>query len=365
MTIDSSLKDAGHKMEQAVTHPGRAVCDPDRPGDPRRAHPRDGRVLRHSRSLNQLASINVPEPCCSRCNRSTRARSARSRRRSNPSDLGITLLERRPGDQAGVPPLTEERRKELVKQVHARAEAGSPSATCAGARRKTWRSLSVRAASRKMTRTGGEGAPEADRPARGGDRRDPGPQGAGAHGGLVAGDKRDGDDLFEDLDKFFAPIERRSRRAASVGARETPSESTWPSSRARRRRPRSRRRAGRDRAGRRCRGRGLVRHDRARDDRRHRRRRGSTGRDRDRRRGRGRRGRDLRRGGGGRRAGQRRDRADAGPGRLFGGGRGRGSRRGRLGRGRGRGGRRGGSGRRRDRADHHDRRADGRRRLAR
>ena len=37
--------------------------------------------------------------------------------------------------------------------------------------------------------------------------RDPGPQGAGADGGLVADDERDGgDDLFEDLDKFFAPI---------------------------------------------------------------------------------------------------------------------------------------------------------------
>ena len=39
-------------QDGAGSHPpqGRAVCDPDRPGDPRRAHPRDGRVLRHSRS---------------------------------------------------------------------------------------------------------------------------------------------------------------------------------------------------------------------------------------------------------------------------------------------------------------------------
>ena len=28
----------------------------------------------------------------------------------------------------------------------------------------------------------------------------------GLAGGLVTGDKRNGDDLFEDLDKFFAPI---------------------------------------------------------------------------------------------------------------------------------------------------------------
>jgi phosphatidate cytidylyltransferase len=41
----------------------------------------------------------------------------------------------------------------------------------------------------------------------------------------VAGDKRDGDDLFEDLDKFFAPIKDVDwEEPASTGARETPSE---------------------------------------------------------------------------------------------------------------------------------------------
>jgi len=41
----------------------------------------------------------------------------------------------------------------------------------------------------------------------------------------VAGDKRDGDDLFEDLDKFFAPIKDVDwDEPASAGARETPSE---------------------------------------------------------------------------------------------------------------------------------------------
>jgi phosphatidate cytidylyltransferase len=41
----------------------------------------------------------------------------------------------------------------------------------------------------------------------------------------VAGDKRDGDDLFEDLDKFFAPIKDVDwDEPASTGARETPSE---------------------------------------------------------------------------------------------------------------------------------------------
>ena len=41
----------------------------------------------------------------------------------------------------------------------------------------------------------------------------------------MAGDKRDGDDLFEDLDKFFAPIKDVEwEEPASAGARETPSE---------------------------------------------------------------------------------------------------------------------------------------------
>jgi phosphatidate cytidylyltransferase len=41
----------------------------------------------------------------------------------------------------------------------------------------------------------------------------------------VADDKRDGDDLFEDLDKFFAPIKDVDwDEPASAGARETPSE---------------------------------------------------------------------------------------------------------------------------------------------
>jgi len=41
----------------------------------------------------------------------------------------------------------------------------------------------------------------------------------------VADDKRDGDDLFEDLDKFFAPIKDVDwDEPASTGAREVPSE---------------------------------------------------------------------------------------------------------------------------------------------
>ncbi|MDH5223626.1 MAG: hypothetical protein OEW46_02525, partial [Actinomycetota bacterium] len=41
----------------------------------------------------------------------------------------------------------------------------------------------------------------------------------------MANDKRDGDDLFEDLDKFFAPIKDVEwDEPASAGARETPSE---------------------------------------------------------------------------------------------------------------------------------------------
>ena len=50
----------------------------------------------------------------------------------------------------------------------------------------------------------------------------------------MADDKRDGDDLFEDLDKFFAPIKDVDwDEPASAGARETPTRSTSPFARRR------------------------------------------------------------------------------------------------------------------------------------
>ena len=125
------------------------------------------------------------------------------------------------------PPLTEERRKELVKQVHHRAEEGRVAVR--NVRRHSKEEME------KLEREGAiseddlmRGEKELQKltdQLRGRDRRDPAPQGAGAHGGLVADDKRDGDDLFEDLDKFFAPIKDVDwDEPASAGARETPSE---------------------------------------------------------------------------------------------------------------------------------------------
>ena len=144
------------------------------------------------------------------------------------SDLGITPSNDGQVIRLAFPPLTEERRKELVKQVHHRAEEG----------RVAVRNVR-RHAKEEMEKLEREGGISEDDLVRGEKELQKltdrfvaeideiqAPQGAGAHGGLVADDKRDGgDDLFEDLDKFFAPIKDVDwDEPASAGARETPSE---------------------------------------------------------------------------------------------------------------------------------------------
>jgi len=74
--------------------------------------------------LNQLASINVPEPRLLQVQPFDKSAIAAIEKAIQTSDLGIT-----PNNDGNVirlafPPLTEERRRELVKQVHGRAEDG-------------------------------------------------------------------------------------------------------------------------------------------------------------------------------------------------------------------------------------------------
>ena len=125
MTIETAMKDAEHKMEQAVTH-----LKDDLGGI------RTGRATPAVLSrvtveyygtqvpLNQLAGVTVPEPRLLQVQPFDKTAISSIEKAIQSSDLGIT-----PNNDGNVirlafPPLTEERRRELVKQVHARAEDG-------------------------------------------------------------------------------------------------------------------------------------------------------------------------------------------------------------------------------------------------
>ena len=125
MTIDSSKTDAEHKMEQAVTH-----LKDDLAGI------RTGRATPAVLSrvtvdyygtqvpLNQLAGVTVPEPRLLQVQPFDKTAIATIEKAIQGSDLGITPSNDGNVIRLAFPPLTEERRKELVKQVHARAEDG-------------------------------------------------------------------------------------------------------------------------------------------------------------------------------------------------------------------------------------------------
>jgi ribosome recycling factor len=119
------MRDAEHKMEQAVTHLKDDLAG-IRTG---RATPA---VLNRVTveyygtpvPLNQLASVNVPEPRLLQVQPFDKSAISAIEKAIQTSDLGIT-----PNNDGNVirlafPPLTEERRRDLVKQVHARAEDG-------------------------------------------------------------------------------------------------------------------------------------------------------------------------------------------------------------------------------------------------
>ena len=123
MTTDSALKDGSHKMEQAVTHlkedlssirTGRAA--------PAVLHRVTVEYYGSPVPLNQLASINVPEPRLLAVTPFDKNAIGLIEKAIQSSDLGITPSNDGQVIRLAFPPLTEERRKELVKQVHARAE---------------------------------------------------------------------------------------------------------------------------------------------------------------------------------------------------------------------------------------------------
>jgi ribosome recycling factor len=125
MTVETSLKDAEHKMEQALSHL-REDLSSIRTG---RASPAVlSRVTVEYYGtpvpLNQLASINVPEPRLLVIQPFDKNSIGQVEKAIQQSDLGITPSNDGQVIRLAFPPLTEERRKELVKQVHHRAEEG-------------------------------------------------------------------------------------------------------------------------------------------------------------------------------------------------------------------------------------------------
>jgi ribosome recycling factor len=125
MTIESAMNDATHKMEQAVAHLKEDFASV-RTG---RAAPS---VLQRITveyygtpvPLNQLASVNVPEPRLLQVTPFDKTAVSAIEKAIQSSDLGITPSNDGNVIRLAFPPLTEERRKELVKQVHHRAEEG-------------------------------------------------------------------------------------------------------------------------------------------------------------------------------------------------------------------------------------------------
>jgi ribosome recycling factor len=117
------MKDADHKMESALSHlkedlgairTGRAA-----PAVLNRV------VVEYYGTevpLNQLASTSVPEPRLLQVTPFDKTAIGAIEKAIQSSDLGITPSNDGNVIRLSFPPLTEERRKELVKQVHHRAE---------------------------------------------------------------------------------------------------------------------------------------------------------------------------------------------------------------------------------------------------
>jgi ribosome recycling factor len=125
MTVETTLKDAEHKMEQALTHL-REELSSIRTGRASAAVLTRITVEYYGSPvpLNQLASVNVPEPRLLVIQPFDKNSIGQVEKAIQQSDLGITPSNDGQVIRLAFPPLTEERRKELVKQVHHRAEEG-------------------------------------------------------------------------------------------------------------------------------------------------------------------------------------------------------------------------------------------------
>ena len=125
MTTASTMQEATHKMEQAVAHLKEEL------GSIRTGRATPAVLSRVTVEyygtpvpLNQLASTSVPEPRLLQVQPFDKTALGAIEKAIQSSDLGITPSNDGNVIRLAFPPLTEERRRELVKQVHARAEEG-------------------------------------------------------------------------------------------------------------------------------------------------------------------------------------------------------------------------------------------------
>jgi ribosome recycling factor len=125
MTIQESLSGGGDKMHKAVVHlkedlstirTGRA--------SPAVLHRVTVEYYGAPVPLNQLSTITVPEPRLLMITPFDKSSISLIEKAIQSSDVGVTPSNDGNVIRLAFPPLTEERRKELVKTVHHRAEEG-------------------------------------------------------------------------------------------------------------------------------------------------------------------------------------------------------------------------------------------------
>jgi ribosome recycling factor len=125
MSVDSALKDAAEKMQKAVAHLKEDL------GGIRTGRATPALLNRVAVEyygapvpLQQLASMSVPEPRTLMVQPFDKTAIGAIEKAILSSDLGITPSNDGNVIRLSFPLLTEERRRQLVKQVHARAEDG-------------------------------------------------------------------------------------------------------------------------------------------------------------------------------------------------------------------------------------------------
>ena len=121
--IEETLRDAEHRMQSAVTALDREM-DTVRSGRARPALVETLKVEYYGTPtpLNQMAAINAPEPRLLTIQPWDKSQLGTIEKAIQKSDLGLTPTNDGNIIRLVIPPLTEDRRKELVKVVHKKAE---------------------------------------------------------------------------------------------------------------------------------------------------------------------------------------------------------------------------------------------------